>query len=366
MNHRLPTWLGVALAVFSVLSTCVIIHAQSRENASPPKFSIIDVGVLPGGTDAYAFGLNNHGDVSGRSAVVTGNGRNRTITTFTFLYKSGKLLSLGAPTKDQASLGFAVNDSDQVAATGIDKGFESPYTVSLRANGKRDWLALPNHGKAPGYSLAYGVNDRGSLVGTVDGQGAALWTKTKSGYQIKVLPGKKSAVAMAVDERNDAVGYDPTGHSTLWLAGGSELSLTSLDGTDSEALSVAAGTKKLLVGGASKLPSGVTVATLWTVEPKGKRWTVRSVIGLGVPTGYKSSEVESVNAAGEAVGYAWRQNALTAVVWTGGQAYTLDPLLSKRGGWALTRAQAVNDKGQIAGWGTVKGEIRPFLLTPKG
>jgi probable HAF family extracellular repeat protein len=42
----------------------------------------------------------------------------------------------------------------------------------------------------------------------------------------------------------------------------------------------------------------------------------------------------------------------------------LNDLIGPGGGWTLVDARAINDAGQITGYGTVGNETRAFLLTP--
>ena len=42
----------------------------------------------------------------------------------------------------------------------------------------------------------------------------------------------------------------------------------------------------------------------------------------------------------------------------------LNGLIATGSGWELIGAEAINDKGQIAGWGYLNGLVRAFLLDP--
>jgi hypothetical protein len=42
----------------------------------------------------------------------------------------------------------------------------------------------------------------------------------------------------------------------------------------------------------------------------------------------------------------------------------LNSLISPTSGWVLEQANAINDNGQIVGFGTIDGETHGFLLTP--
>ncbi len=59
-------------------------------------------------------------------------------------------------------------------------------------------------------------------------------------------------------------------------------------------------------------------------------------------------------------------NDWRAMVWIGGQPVDLTSLLPPNSGWTLYFAYAVNDAGQITGYGynSNQGTIHAFLLTP--
>jgi uncharacterized membrane protein len=52
-----------------------------------------------------------------------------------------------------------------------------------------------------------------------------------------------------------------------------------------------------------------------------------------------------------------------AALWQGGTLIDLNTLLPASSGWVLEYAGAINDAGQITGYGTYNGEYRAFLLT---
>ena len=73
----------------------------------------------------------------------------------------------------------------------------------------------------------------------------------------------------------------------------------------------------------------------------------------------------------QVVGVATTANnaALHAFLWTGnvfngGTMVDLNSRIDANAGWELTRARAINNKGQIVANGFYKGRYRAFLLTP--
>jgi probable HAF family extracellular repeat protein len=51
-------------------------------------------------------------------------------------------------------------------------------------------------------------------------------------------------------------------------------------------------------------------------------------------------------------------------VWKNGKMIELNKLLPPNSGWKLQYANAINNKGQIVGYGTFQGQTRAFLLKP--
>jgi hypothetical protein len=53
-----------------------------------------------------------------------------------------------------------------------------------------------------------------------------------------------------------------------------------------------------------------------------------------------------------------------AFLYSGGVMTDLNTLIDPTSGWVLQTAQAINDSGQITGYGIIGGQTHAFLLTP--
>jgi len=73
-----------------------------------------------------------------------------------------------------------------------------------------------------------------------------------------------------------------------------------------------------------------------------------------------------INNSGMVVGYASiADNSNHAVISTdGGTVQDLNDMIPAGTGWVLVEASAINDAGQIVGYGNVHGVDHAFLLTP--
>jgi probable HAF family extracellular repeat protein len=74
-----------------------------------------------------------------------------------------------------------------------------------------------------------------------------------------------------------------------------------------------------------------------------------------------------INASGQVVGFSATSGDIAdrAFLFTSGTGMVdLNTLIDPLTGWELTYGSAINDAGQITGYGLIGGESRAFLLTP--
>ena len=231
----------------------------------------------------------------------------------------------------QGSTADGINETGQIVGGAQD------------ANGNwRAYLRLPS----PAYGLPAGMNNLGTLglssfanainnAGQIAGESnpgngyhAFLWLPSPA-YglpagmnDLGVPPGESQSNASAINSLGQVVGSTSTAiasHAFVWLP-----------------------------SAAYRLPAGMN--------------------GLGT-LGGAGSEALGINNTGQVVG-----DALTSAVfptfhaflWQSGHMYDLNDMVSASSGWVLQVASAINDTGQIAGWGYRIDETgtSAFLLTP--
>jgi uncharacterized membrane protein len=258
-------------------------------------------------SNSSAAGMSSNGTIAGSQ---TGRRGGQATTWFPSATLRPLRGSAGAFASDVNSSGLAVGWSTN--STGD--------SVAVRWDGGRA-VSLATGSGAPAISLAFAVNDAGTIAGRGDFATAPFRRALKwTGTTMTVLPSLGAGV--------DSAGAI----SSSGLITGAGLS--SRD---------------------SKFHAVV--------------WNGNTVTDLGL-FGTLNTQGYGVNACGTVVGDALVQvvdEITDAVIWQGGgSAVSLETLLPANHGWDLHRAVAINDAGQIVGHGyrnNLPG-LRAFLMTP--
>jgi probable HAF family extracellular repeat protein len=202
------------------------------------------------------------------------------------------------------------------------------------------------------WSQAVAINDRGWIAGYAQARTlthAFVWRDAQGMRDLGSL-GSGSSYAFAINSSGDVAG-SADGQAVLWDAGGHVRIL----GAGAASLAYAMNDSGLVVGGAGD---------------RGFSWQARSgVTLLGSMAGTSSSTAVATNDLGQIVGSAAVSDssglpAFRAVIWQHEQMTDLNSLVDAGTGWQLTRATAINNRGQIVGSGTYHGQARAFMLTP--
>ena len=296
---------------------------------------LTSLGALPNAAESAAHDINGAGDVTGVATLPSGNRA--------FLYSGGKMRDLGTPPGFQNSTGMGINERGEVAVSALSSptqpGTVQPHAFLYRT-GRMTEIKMP-----PGCSVSHtlSINSAGEIVG--------------SGHWPARLVGRKGP--FLYDTRTGAVTIlpVPAPYGRGWA------SRVNASGQ--------------VIGDVS-LPNGNCQAALW----RGSRMT-----DLGTVSGYAVSIGVGLNNRGEAVGnsfengsfkmflwsHAGGNNALKralgrdmehAFIYSDGKMQDLNGLIPRDSGWTLGDARAINDRGQVVGSGLHHGQERGFLLTP--
>lgn len=336
--------------------------APNRAGATH-RFFITDLGTL-GGTQSFAYALNDLGQVVG-SSTTAGD-----LAEHSFLYSNGRMTDL-YPLNSQSivTLGpTGINSSGQIASGLIVGRVYSPAIFDSRTGG----FTLPgtlggvtsfdfngvatfvnNHSDAVGYSyidpitrhaflfsngvtkdidplggysVAFAINDEGMIVGLASAQsnGTATAFMERQGSARTIFQAGTESDARGVNNHGQVVGEfltaDGTSFHGFLYSGGVVTDIGSAESPQTTAFAI---NDQQQVVGATFVPYQTTCPDGPCVEFKEH-----------------------------------------AFFYAGGTLTDLNMSIPSHSGWELSWAFDINNHGQIVGYGQINDAFRAFLLTP--
>jgi probable HAF family extracellular repeat protein len=274
-----------------------------------PSGSVLALLPLPGDSSTTPNGINRQGLAVGSSSSST--------ESVAVLWTNGVPVDLGT-LGGTYSVATGINASGEVAGySDISSGSTEAFVWS-KATGMQG-LGLFTGGD---YSLANAINRFGQVAGYADLNGgnpvyAFIWSKTTGMRNLGRLPGYTDSFAYAINDLGQ-------------------------------------------VAGDSSVFGARPHATLWG-KAKG------SMLDLGLLPGARYSTAAGINNVGQVVGLdSYADYSSHAFVWNPSTGMLdLNNLIPANSGWVLEFATAINDQGQIVGFGTLNGQGEAFLLTPQ-
>ncbi len=323
--------------------------------------TIVDLGpVIAGYAGAGAAGINDSGQVVWNSGV------------HAFLYSNGASTQLGT-FGGPASEATDINDSGQVVGWADTTSTEAGYYIEhafLYSNGTMTDLDPLLGG---GGSIAYGINDSGQVVG-VAGTGNGTYydflysngTMTDLGPFFGVWTGWPCRIN---DSGQVAVCYNGNDHAALYSNGAmTDLGTLPVPGIWGSGYSQASGINNSgqVIGYASyALRHGYPPYWYESVD-HAFLYTNGTMTDLGTLPGRTKSYADGINDSGQVVGFCMNSTGGPggAFLYDGRQMIDLNGLLPANSGWRLAGASAINNQGQIVGWGSYngRGNNQEFLL----
>ena len=333
-----------ALTLILGLAVVFALLLPSLRPRMAPRYTITDLGVLPGDTVSSASGINNHGDIIGFSENDNNDER-------VFLYAHGRMTVVksaksfnGNPTINDSG---HINQRQRISSAASTSGYERslPHHAVLYSGSKKIDFTVP-----PGWMRTnlLGVNEQGQVIGICWRQtlgSRPSWgpfvydSKTRKFSMLPLPPGCLNAEVNGINDHGQMTGYTwrqggYSGQAVLWNAGQPAL-LQTVPGRDSsEGLGI--NTQGEVVGSAGSEPN----AAGQFVNSHNIR------LSLLVPLFRRQ----------------WEDHA---VIFQQGKAEDLNALIPEDADWTLTEANSINDRGQIVGEGVHHGQQRAFLLTPR-
>jgi probable HAF family extracellular repeat protein len=327
-------------------------------------YALKDLGGLFQGGASYGQGINDSGQVVGYAQTSGGQ-----LDAFLSGPNGAGLSDLSTLSGGNASDGFGVNSLGQVAGYSTTSDSPAHAILSGPNGGPLNDLGTLSGGN---YSQAYAVNASGQVAGyslipatsQVPAQSHAFLSGPNGGplNDLGTFTGATFCFGIGVNDSGQVAGYSNPGggprRSFLSGPNGGALTLmgTLLGGTFSQAQGINASGQ---VVGFADTATGQTHAFL--SGPNGG-----DLIDLDTLSGFTASHGRGVNANGWVVGDATVGALSHAFLYipTGGML-DLNNLIDPASGFVLTNATAINDSGQITGFGTNRmQQTDAFLLTP--
>ncbi|OHA16858.1 MAG: hypothetical protein A3C79_00835 [Candidatus Taylorbacteria bacterium RIFCSPHIGHO2_02_FULL_45_28] len=303
-------------------------------------YNVIDLGAL-GGTDSFANGINNDGKVVGRA------------NAYAFLYSNGSMQNLG-------TLGGPDSNAHEVNSAGKVVGAAAYSSSSahafLYAGGSMSDLGTLGGSD----SQAFGINNNDSIVGWSLISGNAYYHaylySGGSMQDIGTFPGNTGShlsIAYGINDYGDIAGSSTTnGHVHAFLYADSVMQdIGTLGGNESAAYAI---NMYAEVVGYATTSGGAHHAMFYDYQ----NGTMQD---LGVLSG-GSSDAYGINVNAHVVGSSGNR----AFLFSNGSMKDLNDVTIQHGTpWTLQSATAINDKGQIVGYGlNPSGQTHAFLLDP--
>ncbi len=353
------------------LGCCLAVYLAATAIGVAQTYTITDIGVLKNDNESSGFWINDSGQVVGCSDIETVEGYPCTGTVLgqhAFVWsKSGGMKDLGTLPGASISAASGINADGTIVGYSNVEGLLVTNFVAVQwtSSGSMTNLGTLSGGAS---SAAFEINSSGESCGdsflSNNNVNATSWESDKI-KDLGSLSGSIFTAALDINDDGDIVGesvlsYGPpfSSHAFYWN-GSTMKDLGTLPGGIT---SVANAINS--PGGIVGESDGTATGGLWHAV----KWnTSHEIQDLGVLSGGTYSIAFGINDSGIVVGYAnIFNNAVHAIVWKGsGGMKDLNSLIPADSGWVLINANAINNSGQITGYGTKDGHNHAFLLTPK-
>jgi probable HAF family extracellular repeat protein len=340
------------------------------------SYSITDIGPITALT-SYLAPANPLSGINNASTVqVAGEGANGLAYVWDSIHGMQDIGTVGKETNSKAD---SINNAGQVV------GVSWSYIRNRTIEDGFSWTSSSGM-TSLGNAFPVEINSSGQIAGnTGSPEEASLWDGKKR-IQLGILPGGTYSAALGINDYGQVVGYSENNnssffHAFLWTpsspnsTSGTMIDLGTIFSSPGGSWASAINSKGWLTGRSDDMnASGAGHAYVWvpsSTNGAAGSWTDLGTLAVNPSPGVSQSEGNAINGSGVVVGDAnpagaTSQNQFVAVVWQPGTngSYSisdLNTLIPTGTGWTLTRADAVNDQGQIV-VETAQGHA--LLLTP--
>jgi hypothetical protein len=343
------------LATFLILAMCPAVRAQ-------PVYTIIDLGLAPGGSGSQGLGVAPGGGfATGRTLLSSSH------VAFSWTSAGGRtdLPNLASPSRP-FGIGNGVNDAGVVVGTGATSFTGASPLPLIWQGGTVTQLPLPA-GQTLGRAQA--INATNVAVGSVNGgsaQRGAIFTAGGSSVITETTPGGSFLVsAFGINNAGRVVGsgIDPLNAArnvgfVLDTATSTAFEVPALPGFNG-ALNFGVSNAGHVTG-SSMLNQGSGLPFVWS--------DAGGTVAIPLPAGTSQGSGRAVNALGMVVGTASSAFAIP-FLYDGTTTHRLGDLIPAGSGWDLltntsSSALGISDTGVIVGTGVFNGVPHAYAMVP--
>ncbi len=326
------------------------------------RYSVTDLGTLPGDEGSSATGINNSGQIVGYSYTVSSSPGNTFYVTHAFVYSNEAMQPLG-------TLGGTTSSASAINDNGLIIG------SSTNADGDLLGFTYSNDAMAPllptsdNGGIGNGLNKNGSIVG---GNGNGILVANGTLLKEFNSLGGSGCSAIAINTSGTIVGNsrgpDEQPRAFIYTGGPADqfggYPVTDLTDTITSSSGWILQSAKAINDAGKIVGYGIKDGNYHAYM-----YTNGIITDLNPATGPNGLDgATAINAHDEIVGEtATSSGTPHAFIYRGGVMTDLNSLIPSDSGWELTYASGINDAGQIVGQGfNAQGNARAFLLTPDG
>ena len=307
------------------------------------SYTIVDLGAMVGGSFSVANDINNRGEV-----LITANIGS---SGHLFLYSGGNVTLLPKPLGYDTISESSINDIGQICVVAGPVGSQSAF---LYSNNNFYSMSIA----AANFIGGIDLNNNGQAVWFTDGINNSYIYEFSS----RTTTALNTMQAYSINDSGQIAGYapyttGPDGQTVILDAYGQLTPIGTLGGNYSQPTQIH--NSGHVVGSSNVTNNGSNHAFLWAPSEGMKDLNDDSMAAY--------SHASGVNTRQEVVGNYQAPSSSTyrAFIYSNSTMKNLNDMIAPGSGWVLNTAQAINDCGQITGYGTKDGETRAFLLNPQ-
>ena len=359
--------------LFGWLSAAMLLAGVSLAQADHIRYTIATIDTL-GGTENFAYAINNRGEVVGQSRTAGDT------STQSFLFSSDAIISLSPlNTGGLQTVGPTdINDGGLIASGVMQNSGYSPAIYDTR-RGQITPLGSLGGVTSFGFSgVATAINDLGQAVGYsyLDALNFHAFVYS-DGLMTDIGSFGGYSGALDINNLGQVVGYasdSVSGYAHAFVyRNGRMTEINPFGAPNNESYGEGINSHGRVVGGGLNADGTAFRGFIYSADG--------SIVDLGTLKRGRNSYAFSINDRNQVVGvsdYPYRsicsapQGPVRCVkfgqhgfLFERGVMTDLNSLIDRDSGWDLQWAFDINDRGQVAGYGVLDGKFRAFVMTPR-